>query len=152
MSSGADASSYKLQQKHRQPSASHPQPGFPCRGPSKPLATISPPTTALGNTSERARSDLLQAGQAEIILPTPQKKKISEQSLWVQGCHAPVWTWSQGRAAPAAPRLTRPVKPLHITSLMLMDFSLMPQIKVIGLGWPMNPAQLGRRRERPCRD
>lgn len=56
------------------------------------------------------------------------------------------------QAALAAPRPTSPVKLLHITSLMLMDFSLMPQIKVIGLGWPMNPAELGRRRERPCRD
>lgn len=53
------------------------------------------------------------------------------------------------QAAPAAPWLTSPVKLLHITSLMLMDFSLMPQIKVIGLGWPMNPAELGRKRERP---
>lgn len=28
---------------------------------------------------------------------------------------------------------------------MLMDFSLMPQIKVIGLGWPMDSAGVGRR-------
>lgn len=49
------------------------------------------------------------------------------------------------QAAPAAPWATGPVKPLHITSLMLMDFSLMPQIKVIGLGWPMDSAGVGRR-------
>lgn len=39
-----------------------------------------------------------------------------------------------------------PVRAAHITSLMPMDFSLMPQMKVIGLGWQMNPAQLGRTR------
>lgn len=43
-----------------------------------------------------------------------------------------------------APQASGPVTPLRITSLMLMDFSLMPQIKVIGLGWPMDSAQVGR--------
>lgn len=43
-----------------------------------------------------------------------------------------------------APQASGPVTPLHITSLMLMDFSLMPQIKVTGLGWPMDSAQVGR--------
>lgn len=63
-----------------------------------------------------------------------------------QGCPRRVAETGMGstQAALEAPQATGPVKPLRITSLMLMDFSLMPQIKVIGLGWPMDSAQVGR--------
>lgn len=127
-------------------------PSWPLEAPSHHHA----PNHNVGNSGERPRSGLFQAGQAKMML-TPPKKKFWEISMALGLPPVPpAKPWhgygASAQAAPAAPQPTSPVKPLHITSLMLMDFSLMPQIKVIGLGWPMNPAELGRRRERPCRD
>lgn len=129
--------------------------------PSKPPATTVPLTTTWA--TQRRDQSLTYSSLGKQKWCFPPKKPQSAISPWLQGCplhHQPCLAMDMEpwmamgsiQGVPAAPRPTSPIKLLHITSLMLMDFSLMPQIKVIGLGWVMNPAELGRRREHPHQD